>query len=314
VSDDLLLLRAAHLYYRAGLTQAEVAERLGAGRVKVSRLLAEALDRGIVRIEIQHPLARLAELEYEVKERFGLEDVVVAASTGEPGSGGEELALASVASAAAAYLRDLRPSPETLGVSWGRTMYALASRIPEGWAEGTDVVQLNGALSRTPTPTHADFVAGRLAETAGGVAHLLAAPAIVERADIRAALESDRGIAQALDLARRADVAIFSLGALSEDSVLVASGYLDGADIRRLRAEGCVGDVLSRFITADGAIADPDLDARTVGLALSDLASKRWSIGVAAGAAKTDVARAVIAGGYVNALVVDEEIATGLLE
>lgn len=313
MSDEQLLFRVAYLYYTRDLTQQQVADRIGVARVKVSRLLTEARQRGIVRIEVQHPLVRLAELEYELRNRYGLVDAVVAA---QPPDAREDpqLQLDGVATAAANYLGSLYPEPRRVGVSWGRTMYALAERMEPGWADGVEVVQLNGTVSRSSAPTHADNIAATLAKTGRGVAHLLAAPAIVDRPEIREAFESDRTIVESLELARAVEVAIFSLGALSRDSVLVQSGYLDQKKVEELAHHGCVGDVLSRFVTADGKICDEDLDARTIGLRLTDLTAKRRSIGVAAGLAKVDIARAALTGGLINTLVVDEDLARRLLE
>lgn len=50
-----LLYAAAKLYYTEDATQAEVATQLGTSRATVSRLLAEAKRRGIVRIEVVQP-------------------------------------------------------------------------------------------------------------------------------------------------------------------------------------------------------------------------------------------------------------------
>ena len=50
-----LLYAAAKLYYTDDATQAEVAAQLGTSRATVSRLLAEAKRRGIVRIEVVPP-------------------------------------------------------------------------------------------------------------------------------------------------------------------------------------------------------------------------------------------------------------------
>ena len=55
-SDDLrLALRAATLYYIDGLTQAEVAARLGVSRPTAGRLVARAKSKGLVRIEVVVP-------------------------------------------------------------------------------------------------------------------------------------------------------------------------------------------------------------------------------------------------------------------
>src|SRR5215813_5133172 len=50
-----LLYSAARLYYTEDATQADVAAQLGTSRATVSRLLAEAKRRGIVRIEVVPP-------------------------------------------------------------------------------------------------------------------------------------------------------------------------------------------------------------------------------------------------------------------
>lgn len=311
MTDDRTLLRIAHLYYREGLTQQEVAARVGIGRVTVGRMLNEALQRGLVRIEIRHPLARLTELEVEVQRAFSLTDVVIAQT---PDVDDPAVHLDAVAAAAADLLTSLRPQPTTLGVSWGRTMHAISRRLEHGWSSGVPVVQMNGAVSRSETPTYADQIATDFAVKGGGQAHLLSSPAIVDRAEIREVLESDSAVSATLELARMADVAIFGLGAISERSVLVESGYLDRAQVDDLIAAGTVGDVLSRFVTADGTLADVEIDARTCGLPLTELARKRRAIGVAVGVEKTAITRAAASAGWINALVIDEALAEALLE
>lgn len=93
----------------------------------------------------------------------------------------------------------------------------------------------------------------------------------------------------------------------------MSSGYLAQDDIARLRALGAVGDVLGRFVDAEGRIADPALDDRTVGLRLDHLPRKDWAIGVVAGAEKHQIARAALTAGYVSVLVTDEATARNIL-
>ena len=50
-----LLAQVASLYYEQGLTQEQVARRLGISRSGVSRLLREARREGIVEIHVRHP-------------------------------------------------------------------------------------------------------------------------------------------------------------------------------------------------------------------------------------------------------------------
>ena len=81
--EDLrLALRAATLYYLDGLTQAEIAARLGVSRPTAGRLVARAKSRGLVRIEVVVPPNMRDDLhadeERELELRFGLTEAVVA--------------------------------------------------------------------------------------------------------------------------------------------------------------------------------------------------------------------------------------------
>ena len=311
--ETRLMLRAAQLYYRLNLTQDEVGKRLGVSRFKVGRLLDRALREDAVRIEIVHPAARLVTLEDALVERFGLRAAVV---VDVPATGSrtddELLARERVAAAAADHLAAIRPEG-AIGVSWGRTMLELAAHLRHGWTSSTEIVQLNGAISRSTLPTRAQEVVERFGLTTGAAIRLMAAPAIVGSPELRRALEGDAAVGETLAAARTAPTAIFGMGVLGPDSVHVASGYLDEAELAALAEAGAVGDVLGRFLTLDGRIASPALDARTVGLPLEELRSKPLAIGLAAGQGRGPVALAALRAGIMTGIVADEATAEWVL-
>jgi deoxyribonucleoside regulator len=307
------MLRAAQLYYRLNLTQDEVGRRLGVSRFKVGRLLDRALREDAVRIEIVHPAARLVALEDALAERFGLRGAVVVdvPATGVAADD-ERLSRERVAAAAAAHLAALHPGG-AIGVSWGRTMLEVAAHLRPGWTTASEIVQLNGAISRSAEPTRAQEVVERFGSTTGAPIRLMAAPAIVGSAELRRALEEDPAVGETLAAARRAPTAVFGLGALGPASVHVLSGYLDDAELASLAAAGAVGDVLGRFLALDGRIASPALDARTVGLPLDDLRPKALVVGVAAGADRGPITLAVLRARLIAVLVTDEATAAWVL-
>ena len=315
VSDEVLLVRAAELYYEDNKTQDEIGSLLRVTRWKVGRLLAKAREDGIVRIEIVHPRARRSSLERELCGRFGLADAVVAPNDGTPGDPGDEAEiLERVARAAADYLQALRPVPRVLGVSWGRTLDAVATRLPAGWATGVDVVQINGAVGPERGGSTAASTAVTIASRAGGRATLLPSPAILERRETRLAIEADRSVSSVLALAGTASAYLYGAGVAGDDSILVESGFLTRSDIAALVARGAVGDVVGRYIDAEGAIVDGELDDRTVGLGLDALRAASTSIAVIAGASKHRVAMAVVRSGLCTIIVTDEQTALSLLE
>lgn len=303
-TDELMLVRAAELYYEDNKTQDEIGALLRLTRWKVGRLLAQAREDGIVRIEIVHPRARRTSLERQLVARFGLADAVVVPETDD---------LLAVPAAAADYLAALRPVPRTLGVSWGRTIDAVATALPDGWADGVNVVQVNGGLSLNRRGRDAAATAVTIAQKAGGVATTLPIPAILERQQTRAIIEADRSVSAVLKLADAASAFLYSAGVADSDSVLVDSGYLSADDVARLVRKGAVGDVLGRYIDGYGTIVDVGLDERTVGLGLDRLRSASTAIAVISGEAKHGVAHAVVSSGLCTIFVTDETTALAVL-
>ncbi len=294
MDEELLAVRVAQLYYEQDKTQDEIGSQLGISRFKAGRMLTQARESGIVRIEVVHPRARLAPLERRLVDRFALTDAVIVRD--------------GVPQAAADYLAQLQP--RTLGVSWGRTLDAIAERLPAGWTAGVTVVQINGAMS----PRGASDATATIAQRGAGSAVLLPSPAILEQVETKRAIEADRTVADVLALAGTASAYLYSAGVADATSVLVDSGYLTAGDVAELVRRGAVGDVVGRYIDSAGNIVDPDLDARTVGLGLDQLRSATTAIFAVAGSAKHGVARAVVTSGLCSVLVSDEATAHALLE
>lgn len=307
LSSELLAVRAAELYYEDDKTQDEVGSILGVTRWKVGRLLADAKARGVIRIEIIHPQARRLGLEHALCKKYGLEASVVVPSL-EADSMQE-----NVARAAADYLASMRPRTRQLGISWGKTLHRIAHYLPDGWTNPLSVVQVNGSVSQSANPGLAASTAITIAQKASGQVTLLPAPAIVERLATKRALESDRGVATVLEQALASDTFLFGAGPATLGSILVQSGYIDPSEISRLQQVGAVGDVLGRYIRADGTIADRRLDDRTLGLSLHSLRKAKRSIAAIAGDDKHDIARAVVKNGLATVLITDERTASVLL-
>lgn len=305
--DDALLVRVAQRYYEQGLTQAEIGDVEHLTRWKIGRLLEEARAVGIVRINIVHPQARRGPIEAEIQRRFGIRECVVVPSVdGNP--------LKAVGRAAADFLQRLGPDLRTLGVSWGNTIDAAAEALPRDWNHGVEIIQINGSVSRSITPTAAVNAVNAIATKGNGRVTLLPVPAIVEHAVTRSALEAEAFVAETLQRAADADALLFSLGVLDDESVLVRSGAVTEAELLRLRAANACGDVLGHFLDSASGIADADLEARVIGLGLDDLAGARCSIGVAGGHRKADIIRAALRRGILDVLVTDEDTARHVIE
>ena len=308
---ELLMIQAAKRYYGLDMTIGDLAKEMGLTRWQARRLLDEAREAGIVRIEIVPRAARSPDLESRLQRRSALKEAVVVPPSGDDDD--EALMLDGVAQAAAKFIAALGAVP-LIGVSWGRSMSAVARRLPPFWNEGVEVVLLNGAMNIRSPSIRTNNTAELFARSANGTATLLPVPAVLGHAATRVALERDPTIASVLALGRRAPVICFGMGSMAPDSVLLQSGFVTAEEQAELRAKGAVGDILSRYIDADGAIVDESFEARTIGLELRHCVDREFSIGVAAGEAKHAIARACLRAGYVNVLVTDERTALFLLD
>ena len=114
-----MLASVANLYYNAEMTQNQIAERFFTSRSKISRMLKESRQLGIVEIKILEPWDRNVELEQEFMRRFALKDVRVISVK----EANNTMVLQKLGEVAAYYLDNLLNDYMILGISWGNTLY-----------------------------------------------------------------------------------------------------------------------------------------------------------------------------------------------
>ena len=83
--DEDLAARAAWLHFVGGLTQGEVATRLGISATRAHRAIARAQANGVVHISVKTTAATCLELENTLTRQFGLAMCRVAMDIPEPG-------------------------------------------------------------------------------------------------------------------------------------------------------------------------------------------------------------------------------------
>lgn len=304
-----LVLEAARFYYEHNLTQSQIATKLEVSRPTVSRLLQEAREHGVVRIQILDPQATGTRLENKLKDQFGLKQVVVVPYDGES----DRVLKSRLGYALVDLLDSLLVDNTTLGVSWGTTMQAATQHLRSRPLKNMTVVQLNGGVSKAELDTHASEIAGKMGEYYHATPYLLPLPAIVDTAELKTAIISDRHIAKTLKLAREAEIAAFTIGAFGNNSVLVQADYFENSEVTALIDQGAVADICSRLIKADGSICSQDLNRRTIGIELEELKAKPYSIAVAGGPEKERAIRAGLTGKWFNSLITDEQVARKLV-
>lgn len=315
--DDLrLALRAATLYYLDGLTQAEIASRLGVSRPTAGRLIARAKAKGLVRIEVVVPPDMRdnlhADEERELEQRFGLTEAVVAGSGIDVGAPGRPAAYASVGRAAAALLMRRLVATDVMGFTWGPETVAVATALSPGVASCRAVVQLDGAMSTAAYQTGAEFILGRCADVLRAETIRLPAPLYADPSTV-ASMRSDSVISRTLEAGRHANVMIFGIGAASTAGTLFEGSYLDTRMLDELVSLGAVGEIGGRFFDADGEPVNTELAQRAVSVPLEDVKACQKTILIASGVAKHHATLAALRGKLARLLVCDIDCARWLL-
>jgi deoxyribonucleoside regulator len=125
----------------------------------------------------------------------------------------------------------------------------------------------------------------------------------------------ERSVARVLDAQRRADIVLFSIGAIAGEvpSHVYSAGYLDPEDIETLNSEGVVGDVCTVFLRADGTYEDLSLNQRATGPTPAELRRVPRRVCAVAGDSKALPLLAALKAGVITHLVLDEQTATGLV-
>ena len=72
--------RAGWLYYVGGKTQEEIAQSLNVSRQTAQRMVALSVSEGLIKVRLEHPIAKCMDLKKELEERFGLKECIVVPS------------------------------------------------------------------------------------------------------------------------------------------------------------------------------------------------------------------------------------------
>ena len=306
---ERLSIAAARLYYQSDYSQQDICNSLGVSRPTVSRLLQYAKEQGYVRIEIIDPLENMNDISQQLKDRYGLEHVLVAYT---PLNEYEEI-IKHITRAAADYLDEIVTDGDIIGVSWGKTMHMLASQLTAKRVQGVEVVQLKGGVSHSQTQTYAAETINLFAKSYYTVARYLPLPVIFDKKEVKLMVEEDRHIQRIIELGRQANIAIFTVGTVQKDALLFNLGYFSEKEKEELQ-KCAVGDICSRFYNAEGRICKEELNNRTVGIELEELQKKEKSILVAGGEHKIQSIHSALIGKYANILIIDQYTARALLE
>jgi DNA-binding transcriptional regulator LsrR (DeoR family) len=306
--DEELCARAAWLYHGAGLTQGEVAKRLGVPSVKAHRLVARANRLGFVHVSIDAPVAGCMDLEDALRRKFKLEQCVVA-----PELEDDPLPLRSLGLSGGRFLRLAIDSGRhaAIGVGHGRTLAACVRHLPRMDVPDLKLVSLLGGMTRRYVTTPFDVI-HRLAEKTNAAAYVLPLPFLANSPEDRRVLLEQRGVADVFQLGVDSTLRLVGVGAIDDDASILSTGLVERHEFEEARALGAVGELLGHLFSMSGDLIESGVSARALSMSAADI-KRRPTVAVAGGSAKIHAINGVLASGLLHGLITDESTAKALV-
>lgn len=304
-----ILAMVANLYYNGDMTQNEIADRMYTSRSKISRMLKEARELGIVEISIKEPWERDQELEAKIQEKFGISTVRVVSAR----EGSRDQMISRLSAVTAYYLDSVIRENMVVGISWGNTLYQIVKYINANNRKNIPitVVPMMGASNLKRPEQDAMNLAKELASAYGGTYQYIYAPLFVKNKEIKESLIQDDTIQTALHLAQTADMILTSAGSIEYKTW---ENYLGESTFQFLGNKGAVGHIGGHFYNLAGEEIITELSERMIGIGYEDLKRCPNVVCVACGDSKAKAIAGALHGGLIRTLIIDSECGEKVLE
>lgn len=304
-----VLAMVANMYYNLELTQNQIAERLYTSRSKISRMLKEARELGIVQIYIRESWERNLEYENRMQELFHLKSIRIVKQREQDEEKKREL----IYEAAAYYLDSVIEENMVVGISWGNTLYHIVKYIAANNHKNIPitVVPIMGAANIDSPEKDGLDLSKALASAYGGKYQYIYTPLFVKNKEVKDSLLQDGNIKGALELAQNADIILTSVGSIVHKSW---SNYLSEKTLDALGKKGVVGHIGGHFFDINGKELDSSLVDRMIGIDFTKLKEGQERICIAFGAKKAEPVLGAMKGNYISTLITDEKCAAKILD
>lgn len=307
---------AAYMYYIEQKSQNEIARTLGISPATVSRVLKRAVKEEVVRFSIAQPYAQCLEYEKGIRESYHVKTVQVVPLM-EPETPETALHIKKkVALEGSRYLQRIITQDHVLGLNWGGTMYYLIQYLNPCRKIDTSIVTMHGCITDCDEKFEAKNLVRRASMAFGGRNIALMANGYLEDAQTLARLKERDEYKQIFDLFHKIDISVSGVGVfypkLGSALATGAHNYFQAGDLEELHAQGVYCDFLLRFIDENGQECESRIKHRTLSIDLEQYKLIPCKIVVASGSEKAYAVRALLRGGLVDVLIIDQHLAKAL--
>lgn len=277
------------------------------GLLEIESFGMRVSDAGQQLLDAMAPMVRelfgLSELEDKLRERFGIEQVVVVPGDCDT----SPYAKVELGRAGAAAVRKMAVREGVIAVAGGSTMAEVANHLtPSTQLKGSLFVPARGGLGES-VEFQANTIASTMAKKTGGQYRLLHVPDHLGEEAYQSLIQ-EPNIKEIISVIRQSRMLIHGIG----EAILMAKRRkADNVTINALQQEGALAEAFGYYFDTSGAVVHK---MPTVGLKIEDIQKTEVVIAVAGGKSKGPSIAAVMRFGYDHVLVTDEGAALEMLQ
>lgn len=303
-AERQLIASIARRFYFEDMSKTELARAFGLSRFKIARLLEEARQEGIVKIEIAEDGWERPALSAELAEHLHLPECVVVRADED-----EESNRARLARAAAAYIRRQAREGDVIGFSWGRTLIAIGEALRD--LPPSTIVQLTGTVGNDFAQSPVEVIR-RIADRSSVRTMAIFSPLFAGSETAARSLRADPAISHAMASYSELDLAVLSVGSW-DPPVSQLPAMLSDEDRAELAREGAKAEMAGIFVREDGALVEAALTARRISVSPGELTNTPRVLAVAGSSQKVGAIAAVARSGLITSLITDDVAAAELM-
>ncbi|WP_017446759.1 sugar-binding transcriptional regulator [Gayadomonas joobiniege] len=300
--------RAAWLYYVAKNTQDEIAQKLDVSRQSAQRLVALAVNEGLIKVRLAHPINQCMDLASKLKDKFALFDCeVVPSDIAMPNS---TLGIAQrCATVIERYLKS--ETGLTLAFGTGRTLKASVDELSEMHCPQHKIVSVVGNVSKDGSASAFDILVA-MANKIHAKHYPMPLPVYASSAKEKQILHRLTAVKNILTLVEKADVTFVGIGQIDQQAPLFIDGFIQHGELQDVIHQGACGEITSWLFDKNGQLVASSLNQRVVSAPLKACAEKPV-YGIASGITKVAAMYAALEGKLINSLITNEYTAEQLL-
>jgi len=309
LNNTKFILLVCELYYKKGMSQKEISAKLGISRPQISRIIATANEKNLVTVRFNYPNEEENEYQDKLRERYGLDDVLVCGIN----SASEDEGLSEFASSCSEYLSILIKDGDQVGVMASKTIKAIAESFPSGRYRGLRYVPLSGGFSNSGYSWYSNSIVQTFAAKTNGKCYLFNAPQMVSTPEAKEVLINEPDIRQVADQFKICDVTLIGIGnarGISTGSINIGLGSQDMKDLAEMNA---VANVCSDFLDEKGNVLETNFSKRSLGASLMDIRNSK-RVGIAYGKDKCEAIKAVLEGKHIDVLMTSLDTAKKIID